>query len=391
LILLTALKTQMNEIDVFDIAESKWYRQATSGKTPEIRVNPCAVVAAAADGSSYNVYMFGGQNLIPFGNQKQYDDMWILSVPSFTWIPVDMDKQSVPYARAGHTCNVWDGQMVVAGGYIGKDISCEAPGIYIFNLSSLSWQNQYTSLGGKSNPFSQQTSQKGMDVKAGLEGSLGYQVPAVVRSVIGGNGYGGATITAPVQTATSGPLASGKPITYTVTGPGGAVVTEFSNSGNGNGNGDGNNDGDSKHGPNVGAIVAGVVAGVLAILAGYLAFCTYVYRKQLHIYQQHMAMAQEREEMSGGGALFGPPGRLSEQSSGGYNNKHASAGQSSLIGPYHHRASNSADTSHHQGSSGNNESGGATESSDNLMDDFEPSFYGVLLHPRRSLRVVNRD
>jgi hypothetical protein len=42
-------ETQMNEVDVFDIAGSTWYRQATSGKTPQIRVNPCAVVAAAPE------------------------------------------------------------------------------------------------------------------------------------------------------------------------------------------------------------------------------------------------------------------------------------------------------------------------------------------------------
>jgi hypothetical protein len=41
--------TQMNEIDVYDIAASTWYRQATSGPTPDIRVNPCAVVAEAAE------------------------------------------------------------------------------------------------------------------------------------------------------------------------------------------------------------------------------------------------------------------------------------------------------------------------------------------------------
>jgi hypothetical protein len=41
--------TQMNIIDVYDIANSTWYRQSTSGPTPGIRVNPCAVVAAAAE------------------------------------------------------------------------------------------------------------------------------------------------------------------------------------------------------------------------------------------------------------------------------------------------------------------------------------------------------
>ena len=48
----------MNNINVYDIAKSSWYTQATTGETPALRVNPCAVVAAAPDGTSYNVYMF---------------------------------------------------------------------------------------------------------------------------------------------------------------------------------------------------------------------------------------------------------------------------------------------------------------------------------------------
>jgi hypothetical protein len=39
----------MNVIDVYDIASSTWYKQSTSGKQPKYRVNPCAVVAAAAE------------------------------------------------------------------------------------------------------------------------------------------------------------------------------------------------------------------------------------------------------------------------------------------------------------------------------------------------------
>jgi hypothetical protein len=41
--------TQMNVVDVFDIASTTWYKQATKGPTPKIRVNPCAVVASAAE------------------------------------------------------------------------------------------------------------------------------------------------------------------------------------------------------------------------------------------------------------------------------------------------------------------------------------------------------
>ena len=48
----------MNPVNVFDIATSEWYTQTTSGETSEARVNPCAVVAAAPDGSSTNVYMW---------------------------------------------------------------------------------------------------------------------------------------------------------------------------------------------------------------------------------------------------------------------------------------------------------------------------------------------
>jgi hypothetical protein len=39
----------MNVIDVYDIEKSTWYKQSTVGSYPKARVNPCAVVAAAAE------------------------------------------------------------------------------------------------------------------------------------------------------------------------------------------------------------------------------------------------------------------------------------------------------------------------------------------------------
>jgi len=375
--------TQMNEIDIYDIAGSTWYRQATSGETPTIRVNPCAVVAAAADGSSYNVYMFGGQNLIPYGNQTQFNDMWILSIPAFVWIPVDMSGQSVPYPRAGHTCNLWDSQMVVVGGYIGTEISCETPGVYSFNASSLQWMNQYTSLsaGGGKNPFSQQTAQENVDGKPGLEGSYGYEVPAAVQSVIGGGVSGGATVTAPLITATAGPMQTGKPITYTVTGPGGAVITTTP----------GGSSGSSHSGTNVAAIVAGVVAGIFGLLAIYLAFCAYIYRKRLKIYEYHMAMVHEQQQSekdraSLEAALTGVTAASSSNASWKKQKNHNSVGQSSLIGPYH-RPSASADTTNTNSGDERRDS----SSDESLLEGMEPSFFGVMMNPRRNLRIVNRD
>ncbi|KAJ4375169.1 hypothetical protein N0V83_002253 [Neocucurbitaria cava] len=390
--------TQMNVIDVYDIAQSTWYKQSTSGTMPDYRVNPCATVAAAADGSSYNIYMFGGQNLQPAADQTQKDDMWILSVPSFTWIKVDQSNQSVPYARAGHACHVWDGQMIVVGGYVSKDISCDAPGIYVFNMSSLSWSDQFTALtgdnalktytgeGSTGNPLAQQANQRGFGVGAGIEGSYGYEVPAPVRSVIGGEATGGATLTAPVQTPTQGPLATGKPQTYTVTGPNGATITEVV------GGGGGSSNGYNSKGTNVGAIVAGVIAGVFFIIAAYFAFCAWVYRKQVAIWKNHAAMVTARANNEKQGTYTSgsknsserPPRTLGESSGG------AAAGSFDIA------RGTSAEQTAYAGAGGGGFGRRSSEGSvtDDLLSGSEPSFWGtrgVLLNPRRSLRVINRD
>ncbi|KAF1848421.1 uncharacterized protein K460DRAFT_353400 [Cucurbitaria berberidis CBS 394.84] len=390
--------TQMNVIDVYDIAKSTWYKQSTSGKMPEYRVNPCATVAAAADGSSYNIYMFGGQNLQPAAAQTQKDDMWILSVPSFTWIQVDQDKQAVPYARAGHACHVWDGQMIVVGGFISQEISCESPGIYVFNMSSLSWSNQFTALTGEKalqgysgegstgNSFAQQANQRGFGIGAGIQGSYGYAVPDPVRQVIGGEATGGATLTAPIQTATKGPLATGKPLTYTVTGPNGAVVTEIV------GGGGGSSHGYNSKGTNVGAIVAGVIAGVFFFIAAYFAFCAWVYRKQVQIWKNHAAMVTTRANNEKQGTFTSASKNSSERPPGTLrgSNGGAAAGSFDIA-----RGNSAEQTTAYAGPAGEwgrrSSEGSVTE---DLLSGQEPSFWGtrgVLLNPRRSLRVINRD
>lgn len=390
--------TQMNVIDVYDIETSTWYKQATSGPTPDIRVNPCAVAVSAADGSSTQVYMYGGQNLIPYGEQTQYDDMWILTIPSFTWIQVDMDGQANPPARAGHSCNVWNSQMVVIGGYVGQDLSCESPGMYVFNTSSLAWQNGYTAFETHDN-LNRQKSQQ--DDPSALQGSYGYSVPEKVQSVIGGNAVGAATVTAPAQSATQGPLATGSPRTYTVTAPDGSVATETSTPGNGSsGNGGseagGNDNSGSSSGTNVGAIVAGVIAGFFAVLAAYLGFCAWIYRKQLKIYKNHVGMAQ-RQDLTGdpryigtgfvGGGKYTDKSQTSD-SRNSADNRSGNGSSRSGDGP---RSNPLASNNPYRNVPGGAGSATAASSTEDLMAGQEPSFLGVVLNPRRSLRVVNRD
>ena len=393
--------TELNEIDVYDIASSVWYKQTTDGSAPSIRVDPCAVAASAADGSSINVYLFGGQNLLPANDQEQYNDMWILTIPSFTWIKVDQTGQSVPPPRAGHTCNIWDSQIIVVGGYVGN-ISCDDPGIYVFDASKLKWQNSFTPLSG-GDALNQQSAQS--QNSSGLSGSYGYQVPAAVQSVIGGQATGGATLTVPAVSATSGPLATGKPITYTVTGSNGATVTETGTaSTTGGGSNPSNPPDNKKSGPNIAAIVAGVVAGCFALLAGYLGFCAWVYRRQLVLYKNHVAMAQRAAAEGGGpnektGFLYQKASENSSQtrvkrSTDGRSAAATSGTAASGVGSGTGSSgiSSAPPLPGHGGVyppvGGNSTANSSTE---DLITGQEPSFVGVLLNPRRSLRVINRD
>lgn len=386
--------TQLNVLDIYDIKTSTWYKQSTEGSTPGVRVNPCAVAAVSADGSSTQIYMYGGQNLIPAGSQTQYDDMWILTIPSFTWIQADLSGQSNPPARAGHTCNLWNSQMVVIGGYVGQELSCDSPGIYVFNTSSLEWQSSYTAL-SDSDPLNRQKSQA-KDPNA-LQGSYGYQVPVVVQSVIGGNAAGSATVTAPAQTPKSGPLATGSPVTYTVTGSDGAVTTETSTSGSSGGSSR-SNGGNT----NLAAIIApSVVAAVFFLIALYLAFCAYIYRKQVKQYKNHAAMLQHDNLMN---EKDGPPTGFwvsRPPRSAGNTNSNSDRLSSDR------RSQNSGPAGSGEGSSRRDQeamehypynsvmalkqAATANSSTEDLMRGQEPSFLGVLLAPRRSLRVVNKD
>lgn len=320
--------SQLNIVDVYDLSTRTWTKQATDGSTPKYRVNPCAVVGSASDGSSHNIYFFGGQNLIPYGDQVQFSDMWILSIPSFSWIQVDTKGQSVPPARAGHTCELHGSEMVVIGGYVGQELSCDSPGIYVFDTFSTEWKTSFNPSSGSPSP------------------AEFYKVPQVVVNLVGGDANGGATITQPVQSADpDSPVATGQPGDYkyttiishnakptvaTTTNSDGSVTTyspiDDSSSGT----------------PNVGLIIGGTIGGI-AVLVILVLLGAYVwYRKKI----------KELREAS-------------EKIAAGNDHSRRTSGGDTLMGA-------------------------ELERSDSEMELVgEPTFWGVLLSPRRSLRVVN--
>ncbi|KAF8454123.1 hypothetical protein BDZ91DRAFT_853067 [Kalaharituber pfeilii] len=178
-------KPSLHTINVYDIASSTWFTQETSpasngNSTPSDsgRTGHCAVAASARDNSSHNIYMYGGQT-----GPTVHGDMWILSLPSFTWIgPVSMGGMDVVGRSTKldlHRCAVMQNRYMVV--YQGRD--WDAPeeqcnphnGVRLFDLQAIEWTTRYE--------FSND--------------QVPYKVPKVVYDVVGGDENGGTTLTLP--------------------------------------------------------------------------------------------------------------------------------------------------------------------------------------------------
>jgi len=311
------------------------------------------------------------------GNQTQYDDMYILTIPSFTWIKVDQNDDNRPAPRAGHSCAMYDGQIVVVGG-VGEDIKCD-PGMYVFDATSLKWKDKFTAGDHDSDHYPDNFV---------LAGSHGYEVPDAVREVVGGDKDGSATVTTPAAgPATGGPFLTGKPPVFTVTSAPTATVSSSSD----------NNDEDDGT-VNGGLVAAGVIAGVFGALACYLGFCAWLYRRQVNAYRTHLAV---QNRYSASHSMLNPsaPNRgYSQRSLFGWVGSNRN--QEYTSEPKWRPEDEDDTTPGAPGSSngsggpkrseesrpGTSNSRGSTEG---LLEGEEPSFFSVVMGPRRALRVVN--
>lgn len=167
----------MENVNIYDIANKQWYTQSTTGGPGVALAQGCAVMQPAKDYSSFNIYWYGGYDgLNPYNSSDWSDEVWVLSLPSFSWTRVAEGRTGM--ARAGHRCFApYPDQMMVMGGTpvaAGVGFNCVTDVAQIFNLSSGTWMDKY-------------------DPTIYYE----YQVPSAVRDTIGGDGSGGATATAP--------------------------------------------------------------------------------------------------------------------------------------------------------------------------------------------------
>lgn len=163
----------LSQISVYDIESSSWFAVTASGDIPADRGQFCAVVSASPDGSSFQITVFGGWD--PFKG-LDYEDVYILTVPSFRWIKANVTddfqiEATTSIGRAHHRCViVKDAQMIVLGGSIRfgtaqqtNETQCNSayPPIRVLDTSTYSWKNTF-------------------------DPSTKYSVPRVVTNIIGG-------------------------------------------------------------------------------------------------------------------------------------------------------------------------------------------------------------
>ncbi|KEF63240.1 uncharacterized protein A1O9_01217 [Exophiala aquamarina CBS 119918] len=162
----------MTSLPVYDVASGDWYLQNTTGEAPGQLTEFCSVVAPAKDSSSFNIYIYGGYDGLNAGDVPS-DDVWVLSIPSFTWIKAYTGTGT--HGRSGHYCVApYPDQMLVIGGVYQNQANCVEGGIIqVFNLNTLEFQNTYDPVIWSD-----------------------YKVPTIVSKAIGGDASGGATNTA---------------------------------------------------------------------------------------------------------------------------------------------------------------------------------------------------
>lgn len=133
----------MQDIDIYDVESGKWYKQSTKDG-PGARTKGCAVVASASDNSTFNIYYYGGFDGVAW-KEDYYDDVWVLSLPTFRWVQLNKGKSDL--GRIGHNCfSPAPNQMLVFGGtkpLPGNTVDCVGDIVRNFNLSSGEWLESY--------------------------------------------------------------------------------------------------------------------------------------------------------------------------------------------------------------------------------------------------------
>ncbi|KAJ9602832.1 hypothetical protein H2200_012612 [Cladophialophora chaetospira] len=251
----SGLATSLRQVAIYDTKTRRWFNQTATAENDDFplpRQLFCAVAISAPDDSSHNIYIYGGQ---ADEADEALDDVWILSIPSFRWIPVG--STSVP--RLGPACALLEERYMLTYGGVThlSDVAngtvayepCDTAqsGLRLYDLTMFAWTGQYEV----------------------APGNYTAAVPSKIFNVIGGGPSGAATMTAPgggfddsvLSTVFAVAAASASSATKSTLAS--ITATAFSTAGISSGG--------SSH---TGAIVGGVVGGVLgpSLLVGVVVY-----------------------------------------------------------------------------------------------------------------------
>lgn len=339
-------------LDIYDIGAGGWTRQSTLGDRIGSRINHCAVRASAKvhGVETHHIITYGGQDI----NQTDRDSaVYILTIQGndYTWTAVD-NLPGQPTGRAGHQCVLDGNQLVVIGGVTTGDVICEQPGVFVLNISSMSWQTSYRA-------------------------NTVFSTPELVAQVAGGIGTG---FSSSGSGSTTGGTGADDPDTSGSSDSGGGSNGGGSGGGNGMQSGDGSGGG----GSNTGAIAGGVVGGVVGA-AAIAALIFFAYRRRN---KKRKAEAQDEKRK------LGPAGGML----GGRSNSDSSGGRDDLSHEkFSHRDSVASAFPPYGGFDARRGSGSVIHPLGPASDDVEEetrgleTFFSSGLAPRRELRVVNAD
>jgi len=101
---LSGSQASLQSVHIYDVHKKEWYTQSTSSdqsQYPHDRTEACEVVATAPDGSSHNIYIYGGKYMLDTNHYPPLSDVWVLSIPSFQWIQISNSSENT---RVGHAC-----------------------------------------------------------------------------------------------------------------------------------------------------------------------------------------------------------------------------------------------------------------------------------------------
>lgn len=149
-----------DNIWVYEAGTQNFYKQQASGNVPEGRVGFCLAGINSTE-ESYEIFLYGGTNSHLGPDAVPFDEIFILTLPAFTWMKVDYPPQ---HPRGGHSCNAVGGSQIISiGGFDANpeffiNVSYDdidrsilntsadpfAQGLGIFDLTTLTWADHYT-------------------------------------------------------------------------------------------------------------------------------------------------------------------------------------------------------------------------------------------------------